>query len=195
MVKWTFVFIIACTIIFFLQIARIVADREFAFTPSLAFEQPWTFITSIFLHANFGHLLINMFVLFFLGLGLESRIGPMHFVILFLLSGIVGSIGYMITATNQEIPAVGASGAIYGVLGALAVLTPFAMVYIYGIIPMPMIAVAVIWGLLDFFGMFAPGDVAHGAHLGGLFVGVLYGFYLRATVKRRYRKMLLQYYH
>jgi membrane associated rhomboid family serine protease len=101
----------------------------------------------------------------------------------------------MITASDQTIPAVGASGAIYGVLGALAVLTPFAMVYIYGIIPMPMIAVAVIWGLLDFFGMFAPGDVAHGAHLGGLFVGVLYGFYLRATVKRRYRKVLLQYYH
>ena len=195
MLKWTFIFIIACIAVFVLQMVGIVSDNDFAFTPSLAFERPWTFVTSVFLHANFAHLLINMFVLFFLGLGLESRIGPIHFVILFLLSGIVGSIGYMITASNQSIPAVGASGAIYGVLGALAVLTPFAMVYIYGIIPMPMIAVAVIWGLLDFFGMFAPGDVAHGAHLGGLFVGVLYGFYLRATVKRRYRKVLLQYYH
>jgi len=195
MLKWTFIFIIACVAVFILQIAGIITDNNFAFTPALAFEKPWTFITSMFLHADFVHILINMMVLFFLGVVLESRIGSVHFVILFLLSGIVGSIGYMITAADSTIPAVGASGAIYGVLGVLAVLLPLAMVYIYGIIPMPMIGVAILWGLLDFFGMFTPGNIAHGAHLGGLFIGILYGFYLRTTVKKRYKKMLLQYYH
>lgn len=180
---------------FVLQIAGIVTDNNFAFTPSLAFEKPWTFVTSMFLHANFTHILINMLVLFFLGMFLESKTGSVNFVIVFLLSGIFGSIGYMITASDPTIPAVGASGAIYGVLGALAVLTPFAVVYIWGLLPMPMIAVAVLWGILDFFGLFAPGDVAHGAHLGGLAVGLLYGFYLRTTVKRKYRKMLVKYYH
>jgi membrane associated rhomboid family serine protease len=195
MLKWTFIFIIACVAVFVLQIAGIVTDNNFAFTPSLAFEKPWTFVTSMFLHANFTHILINMLVLFFLGLFLESRIGPVNFVMVFLLSGIFGSIGYMITASDPTIPAVGASGAIYGVLGALAVLVPFAMVYIWGILPMPMIGVAVLWGIMDFFGLFGPGDIAHGAHLGGLAVGLLYGFYLRTTVKRRYRKTLVRYYH
>jgi len=195
MLKWTFIFIIACMAVFILQIIGIVTDADLAFTPALALEKPWTFVTSIFLHADFMHILINMLVLFFLGVALESRIGSTHFLILFLLSGIFGGIGYMITASDSTIPAVGASGAIYGILGALAVLMPFAIVYIYGIIPMPMIGVAVLWALLDFFGLFTPGNIAHGAHLGGLAIGILYGFYLRATVKKRNRKMMLQYYH
>lgn len=193
MVKWTFIFLIACTVVFFLQFTGVFDN--FSFVPALAFERPWTFITSIFLHANFYHLFMNMLVLFFLGLFLESRIGSVNFVILFFLAGIVGSIGYMVTATDSLIPAVGASGAIYGILGALAVLTPLAMVWIWGIVPMPMIAVAFLWGLMDFFGLFAPGDIAHGAHLGGLFIGLLYGLYLRTTIKRRFRKVLMQYSH
>jgi len=195
MLKWTFIFLIVCVFMFILQIVGIITNINFAFTPALVFEKPWTFVTSIFLHADIMHILINMLVLFFLGVALESRIGSTHFVILFLLSGIFGSIGYMITASDSMIPAVGASGAIYGILGALAVLMPFAIVYIYGIIPMPMIGVAVLWGLLDFFGLFTPGNVAHGAHLGGLFVGILYGFYLKSVVKEQYRKMMLKYYH
>ena len=193
MVKWTYIFIIACIVVFLIQTMGFL--DSFAFTPALALQQPWTFVTSIFLHAGFFHLFINMLVLFFLGTFLESRVGSTNFVILFLLSGIVGSVGYMITAADPMIPAVGASGAIYGILGALAVLTPLAMVWIWGLIPMPMIAVAFLWGLLDFLGLFGVSDIAHGAHLGGLFVGILFGFYLRATVKRRYRKMMIRYYH
>lgn len=88
MLKWTFIFIIACMAVFILQIIGIVTDADLAFTPALALEKPWTFVTSIFLHADFMHILINMLVLFFLGVALESRIGSTHFLILFLLSGI-----------------------------------------------------------------------------------------------------------
>jgi uncharacterized protein len=195
MVKWTLIFIISCTLIFLLQITNVFDWENFAFTPALAIEKPWTFITSIFLHGSFEHLLVNMLVLFFLGSFLENAIGPKRFVFLFFLSGIVGSLGYVITTTDSTIPAVGASGAIYGVLGVLAVIAPLAMVYVWGIIPMPMIGVAVIWAITDFFGLFGSSGVAHGAHLGGLLVGMLYGFYLRMMVKRRFRRTLRQYYN
>ena len=194
MVKWTFVFIIACIVVFFLQITEIFDWRYFAFTPDLAFDMPWTFITSIFLHADFGHLLFNMIVLFFLGMFLESRIGSKNFLIIFFLAGVGGSLGYMITASGSLTPAVGASGAIYGILGALAVIMPFAMVWLWGLVPMPMIAVAFLWGIMDFFGLFGGGSIAHGAHLGGLFVGLACGWYLKKTVRKRYRRIMREVY-
>jgi membrane associated rhomboid family serine protease len=193
MLKWTFIFIIACTVVFILQLAGFVSNSNFAFTPATAFQKPWTFITSVFMHADIAHILVNMLVLFFLGLALENRIGSKHFVILFLLAGIFGSVGYMVTATDSSVPAIGASGAINGIVGALAIVMPLMMVWIWGIVPMPMIAVAAIWALIDFFGVFTPGTIAHGAHLGGLFVGLLYGWYLRNELKKRQRIIRIRY--
>lgn len=113
------------------------------------------------------------------GLVLENRIGSGKFVFIYFLAGIVGSIGYTLTATNPMIPAIGASGAIYGVMGTLAVLMPFAMVWIGGFFPMPMIFAAIFWTISEFLGLFAPSGIARGAHLGGLFIGFLFGLYLR----------------
>lgn len=182
--SWTFIFIILCVIVFIIQN---VTDLwiYFAFFPAASLSFPWMFITSIFLHADLSHLFFNMIALFFFGTSLERLIGRNAFVALFLLSGLVGNLGYMITTTNLHIPAIGASGAIYGVMGTLAVLEPFTMVYIYGILPLPMIAAAILWGLLDFTGLFAPSGIAHGAHLGGMFVGVFLGIYYRLRVRTR----------
>src|SRR4030042_7213252 len=138
MLKWTFVFMIACTIVFILQLTGIFDWKYLEFTPNLAISMPWTFVTSIFMHADIGHLLINMLVLFFLGLALENRIGSKHFVILFFLAGISGSVGYMITASDSSIPAIGASGAINGTVGASAVIIALRMGWVWGIVPMPM---------------------------------------------------------
>ncbi|MDD1778007.1 MAG: rhomboid family intramembrane serine protease [Candidatus Helarchaeota archaeon] len=193
MLKWTFILIIACTVVFILQLTGIFDWRYLEFTPSLAFSMPWTFVTSIFMHADITHLLVNMLVLFFMGLALENRVGSKHFVILFFLAGIFGSVGYMITATDPSVPAIGASGAINGLVGALTVVMPLMMVWIWGIVPMPMIAVAVIWALIDFFGVFTPDTIAHGAHLGGLFVGLLYGWYLRNKLKKESRIIRVRY--
>ena len=163
----------------------------FAFFPASAFESPWMFVTSIFLHADIEHLFFNMLVLFFLGINLERSIGRKAFVILFFVSGIVGNLGYLITAMmlggNAFTPAIGASGAIYGIIGALATLAPMMMVFI-GMMPMPMILVAVFWGFTDFAGLFAPSGIAHGAHLGGMFVGIAFGLYVRWKVHQRFTK-------
>jgi membrane associated rhomboid family serine protease len=180
--KFTFIFILLILLFFIYQLA---SDTwiDLAFFPAFAFYEPWTFITSIFLHADFLHLFFNLFALFFFGIYLERIIGNRSFAALFIISGIVGNFGYLLTASNPYTPAIGASGAIYGIIGTLAVIAPFLLVYIYGFIPVPMALAAAIWALIDIAGLFVPTGVAHGAHLGGMVVGLIYGTYLRARVK------------
>ena len=94
--------------------------------------------------------------------------------------------GYFITAyisNNTFVPAIGASGAVYGVVGALAILHPRMRVLIYGIIPMPMIITAFLYVMIDFFGLFMPTGVAHGAHIGGMIVGIIFAILLRSNIR------------
>jgi membrane associated rhomboid family serine protease len=191
--SWVFVLILLNIVVFlfepkinglFLNPQHPLA-QTFEFIPSMAFERPWTFISSIFMHADLSHLFFNMFALFIFGSYLESRVGAGTFLFVYFLAGIFGNFGYMLTAFNPNIPGVGASGAIYGLIGTLAAVAPLAIVYM-GFAPMPMIFVAVLYGITEFFGLFVPSGIARGAHLGGLIVGFLYGLYLRNGM-RRYR--------
>jgi len=175
---WTYIFIILCTIMFVVQNLTNYW-RYLAFFPAYAFIMPWTFITSIFLHADIEHLLFNMIALFFFGLSLENIVGRRLFAIIFILAGVFGNIGYLITEPIPSIPGIGASGAIYGVVGTLVVLTPFRRVFLYGLFPIPLILLVFLWTIIDLAGLFSPSTVAHGAHLAGLFVGILFGIYLR----------------
>ena len=154
------------------------------FIPALALKYPWMFVSSIFLHAGIDHIAVNMLVLFVFGSYLERTIGAKGFLLVFFLAGVIGNIGYMITATDPYTPALGASGAIYGVMGTLAILSPFLIVYLGFIVPVPMIIAMIGYAILDLVGFFTPSDVAHAAHLAGLVVGIIYGFYLRSRVKR-----------
>lgn len=187
---WTFILIGICAVVFVLEFYLPLIDY-FSFVPADALTRPWIFVTSIFLHANtetvngvetvyLSHIFFNMFALFVFGIYLEPRIGSKNFLLIFFLSGIIGNIGYMATAPGSDIPGIGASGAIYGVMGTLAVIAPFLIVYVAGLLPMPMIAAAGFWTLMEFFGLFYPSDVAHGAHLFGLFFGITIGLYMRA---------------
>ena len=176
--KWTFVFIAICVVAFLLQQ---VTDLwvYLAFVPSLALTYPWMFVTSIFLHASLSHLFFNMLALFFFGITLEPMIGRGRFFVLFMASGIVGNVGYMLTAPDPMTPGIGASGAIYGVVGALAVLAPLRLVFV-GMVPMPMILVALGYAFLAYIGLFGGSSgIAEGAHLGGMALGAAYGIYLR----------------
>jgi len=171
----------AAIVIMFL-IQQLTEDWLFlAFFPGAAVRMPWMFITSIFLHADPSHLILNLLALLFLGTTLERIIGGRNFAVIFLVSGVVGNIGYMFTASSPYVPVIGASGAIYGVMGTLAVISPLTLVWIYGGMPVPLIIVAFIWAFLDFTGLFMPSDIAHGAHLAGMLVGLIYGAYVRFT--------------
>jgi len=174
----TIFLIFLMVIIFVFEIVDETIVDNYAFVPAYAFQKPITFITSIFLHADINHIFFNMFALFMFGITLESRIGHSKFLLIFLLSGIMGNIGYMMTAFDSTIPGLGASGAIYGIMGTTAILMPFAIVYI-GMVPLPMIVAAFFWAITEFAGIFVPSNIAHGAHLLGLFFGIVYGIYLR----------------
>ncbi len=171
------VFIIA---VFLVQIFFPI-EQYFYFVPAFALSRPWTFITSIFLHADFSHLFFNMFALWIFGMHLERQLSRTQYLAIFFLAGIVGNLGYMVTAPNATTPGLGASGAIYGVMGTLALLMPSMIVFVGGI-PMPMFVAAFVWALTEYLGLFAPGNIAHGSHLAGLFIGIGYGLYLRRKI-------------
>lgn len=172
----SFYLIGAVFLVFFLQLVPGFTEM-FIFDPSVALTQPWRFITSMFLHADFTHLLFNALALFMFGPILESRVGTNKFLMIFLAGGIVGSAIYYLTiiiGIAPPIPALGASGGIYALLGALAVLTPDLVIYMW-FVPMRMRWAAMVWVIIEFLGTFNPySGIASAAHLGGLVFGWIY---------------------
>jgi uncharacterized protein len=144
-------------------------------------KQYWRFVSAIFLHGSTVHLLYNLFALFFFGLSLERMIGSKRFLIVFFLSGIVGNI----VAVNFYESSLGASGAIYGILGCLTIVSPFMFVWAFGLI-LPMFLAVIFWVLGDIMGVFGIGgsDVGYIAHLSGVAVGILFGLFFRVWKKR-----------
>lgn len=140
------------------------------------FHQPWTIITNMFTHYDLWHILANMLTLYFYGSFLCQVIGTRSFLIIYFCGGILGNIFYLLLAPSAFTIAIGASGAVFALGGALAVLTPKLRVYMFPIpVPMPL-WVAVIGGFL-ILSLF-PG-IAWQAHLGGLVFGLIAGYYLR----------------
>ena len=139
-----------------------------------AWTQPWRFVTAIFLHGDMGHLLYNLLALALFGSVLEKFIGWKKFLFVFFAAGLLGNVVGVFVYPRS----LGASGAIFGILGALAVLRPFLMVWASGV-PMPMIGAVFIWAMGDLAGLFAPDDVGHVAHISGLVIGLMSGWLWR----------------
>lgn len=143
----------------------------------------WTLLTAIFLHSGVVHLLYNLFALALFGSILESIIGTRKFLILFFVAGLAASFASLPFYTRV----LGASGAIFGILGMLGILRPRLTVWLYSM-PMPMIVALVVWAVGDVIGIYAPSGTANIAHLGGLFVGVVAGIYYRKQFRERKNK-------
>jgi uncharacterized protein len=176
--------IILMILIFILEYSFNLIDY-LSFIPKYAFIYPWTFFTSIFLHANLSHLFYNMIALFFFGSYLEKLVDRKTYLLIFFISGFFGNLLFLFTTFDSSIPAVGASGAIYGIIGTLAALVPRATVYVY-FTPMPLIVIAVFWGLISFIGIFIPSSIAHSAHLSGLITGYTIGYILKKIERKKY---------
>ncbi len=163
---------------FLLQLAIPGFTEMFVFNPSTFLQQPWTLITSMFLHGGISHIFFNLFALLMFGPIVERKIGKINFFYLYFLSGIVGGLLYWLTiiiGIIPPLPALGASGAIYGVMAAAAVFFPNMRVYIMGMLPLTMKSALVLWIIMEFLGVFNVGSgIASAAHLGGILVGYLY---------------------
>lgn len=138
-------------------------------------SRPWILLTSVFLHSGVLHLIYNLFALVLFGLVTERIIGSGRMLLLFILSGILASIGSCFIYHS----ALGASGAIFGIMGCLVMLRPKGVMFVYGM-PMPLWISAFVWAAFDILGLFAPGNVANLAHLAGLGFGLVFGLFLRA---------------
>jgi len=138
-------------------------------------ERPWTIITNLFIHGGFGHIIANMLTLFFFGRFLCLLVGERNFLFIYFVGGILGNIFYILLASPLVI-GIGASGAVFALGGALAVMRPRLKVFIFPIpAPLPL-WIAVIGGFLVL--SFFPG-VAWEAHLGGLLFGLVMGYLFR----------------
>jgi rhomboid family protein len=145
------------------------------------FPNVYTLFTSMFIHSDFLHILGNMFVFFFMGVAFEQRIGPKKFLLIYLITGVCGALTHSLLNIGSTIPLIGASGAIFGILGAFAYAYPRDEI----VMPVPIgimfiMRIKVIYATILFavfetiIVMFSVQDsTAHFAHLGGLASGVI----------------------
>lgn len=138
----------------------------------------WRLFTAQYLHADMWHLFVNMLVLHFLGRSLERIWTTKKFFMVYTLCGLFGNIFYTILGArgviDPFIPAVGASGCIYGLLGIVAVLFPQATVYIYFLFPLKIRTAAMIFAGISLLTILERGSNYGGeaCHLSGLIFGV-----------------------
>jgi len=143
-----------------------------------------TLISSMFMHGGFMHLIGNMLYMWIFADNIEDEIGPIRFLIFYLLAGMAAALTQVYLNTSSTIPMIGASGAIGGVLGAYIVNHPKAKVLVlipFGffsqIIKIPALYVLGFWFVLQFINSSLSsstgGGVAYGAHIGGFIFGVI----------------------
>lgn len=179
--KFRFAALILCGVIVLVFLAQLYVHAftdAFVLDSSRAAAEPWILITSIFLHGSVTHLLSNLFALGLFGSILERLIGARRFLLYFFATGLLASVASSFFYASS----LGASGAIFGVLGVLAALRPKMVVWTYGV-PMPMFAAVAFWFLLDFAGVFFPSNIANVAHIAGLFAGIAIGLATRSAYK------------
>ena len=144
--------------------------------PDMFWSQPWTIVTSMFVHVQFWHIFGNMITFFFFGSYLSRLVGNNKLLITYFCGGILGNILLLLLARLFPFDiAYGASGAVYAVAGALVLLRPGAKVYLWFFIPMPLWVVVLIFFVIF---SFLP-NIAWQAHLGGLAFGLIAGYFYR----------------
>ena len=171
--------------------------QQWAFVPRRFLANPGgdfpTLFTSMFMHAGWLHLLGNMLYLWIFGDNVEDRFGHVKFTIFYLLCGIAATFAQLAFSSGSNIPNLGASGAIAGVLGAYILLFPKTRVNVLmgrGVIPMPALAVIGLWIVLQFVSGIGSisntaetGGVAYMAHIGGFIAGFVLTFFLRGRTE------------
>ncbi|MDY0095026.1 MAG: rhomboid family intramembrane serine protease [Candidatus Vecturithrix sp.] len=145
----------------------------------------WQFITYMFLHAGFAHLFFNMWGLYLFGSVILPILGTTRFATLYFLSGVSGAGLWLVLNWGSRIPIVGASGAVFGVMMAAAMLYPSMRIQLlFPPIPMQMKTFVTVYAVIEIVSEFSQthGGIAHLAHLGG-FISAY--FYIRSIYGNR----------
>jgi membrane associated rhomboid family serine protease len=172
---------------------------RWAFVPSRFIDNPitdsLTLFTSMFMHAGWVHLGGNMLYLWIFGDNVEDRFGHIKFIIFYLICGIAATLAQLAFSIGSNIPNLGASGAIAGVLGAYILMFPGRRVSVLQgmrVIQVPALIVIGLWIVLQFYsgiGSIANsseiGGVAYMAHIGGFVAGFVLSFLFRGNSTQR----------
>lgn len=167
MTPWVLRLVIANVVMFALQQLLPQFANYLVFIPRLAYREPWTAVTYMFLHGDFMHILFNMLGVFWFGPRVEERIGGSRFLQLWFIAGVGGALFQLVLAPGGAM--VGASAGVYGVMMAYAVFWPKQEFMIWGIIPMQAWMMIGIFTAMSIFSGLggSRGGVADFAHLGG----------------------------
>ncbi|MBO3802539.1 MAG: rhomboid family intramembrane serine protease [Candidatus Brockarchaeota archaeon] len=148
-----------------------------------------TLLTSVYLHADPLHLFMNMLALWIFGPGCEREMGGRNFLIFYNSAGVAGSAAHVLAYPLSHVPVMGASGAVFGIMAAFAVLFPLRPILVFMVIPM--VLPAALWAALYFlievvyeFSGLNP-YVAHMAHIGGFAAGLAFAFLYRRFSRAR----------
>lgn len=167
--------------------------------------EPITVFTSMFLHADWGHFLGNMLFLWIFGDNVEDRLGHVRFVAFYFLCGVAAVVAHVYMDPASQIPTIGASGAIAGVLGGYFVLYPqsrvlalLPLVIIWEVVEVPAILFLGLWFLMQFYYVGTAalragaqgGGVAFWAHIAGFLAGMIAVVLLRKPSRSRWRMEL-----
>ena len=192
----TYILIALNVLFFFVELSGGDAFiMKWAFVPSRFLANPGadflTLFTSMFMHAGWLHLGSNMLYLWIFGDNVEDRFGHVMFVIFYLLCGLAATAAQLVFSLDSNIPNLGASGAIAGVLGGYILLFPKTSVRVLQgqrVIPVPALIVIGLWFVLQLFsgiGSIASaadtGGVAYMAHIGGFVAGFVLTFLFRGN--------------
>lgn len=169
-------------VFFYFNFFNIFSLNENAFALNVAgfiySKMFWQPVTYMFIHGSWSHLFFNMLGLLFFATGVEKALGTKEFLLMYFVTGILSglfSIALYYFTGNYFVSLVGASGAIYGILFAFAVVYPKSVIYVWGLIPVPAPVLVLVYALIEFFSQFTGGsNVAHNAHLAGFGFSFLY---------------------
>ncbi|OQW99010.1 MAG: rhomboid family intramembrane serine protease [Desulfobacteraceae bacterium A6] len=150
-----------------------------------ATEQIFSFISFMFLHGGFLHLISNMWTLYIFGDNVEDRLGPVRYIIFYLACGLLSGLTHLFFNYYSDLPTIGASGAIAGVMGAYFILYPkskiltlIPIIIIPWITEIPAFFFFAFWFLLQFLNAAGSsgqaGGIAWWAHIGGFIFGILF---------------------
>ena len=203
-ITWTL--IIANVVVFYWQLERGFTNRDIFYygeIPAYVMrgERLFTLFTSMFMHGGLVHIFGNMLYLFIFGDNVEDRFGHPKYLVIYMFFGIVAGLTHSWFSVQSggyeaSMPAVGASGAISGVLGAYALLYPNARIvtlvffgYFGRVIRVPSIFFLGFWFVYQFLGSLVDpfGGVAYWAHIGGFIIGLLVAIPFRIRGARRKR--------
>ena len=157
---------------------QLISNQTLGLVPHLVIAKGflWQLVTYMFLHGGIFHILFNMFILWMFGSEIERAWGSKKFLKYYFLCGIGAGIFTLILSWNSVVPNIGASGALFGILVAYAMMFPDRLIYVYFLFPVKAKYLVLFFAVLEFLASLrhTSDGIGHFAHLGGMVIGYLY---------------------